>query len=61
MPEDRGYLVLSRHNFERIYITTPEGERLEIVSLPKKCGQNRIGVVAPRNYKIDRNEQPVEV
>lgn len=53
--DERGYLVLSRYPYQRIRITTPDGE-IEIVNLPKKCGQDRIGVRAPKGFKIDRLE-----
>lgn len=54
--DERGYLVLSRDNYQRITITTPDGQEIDIVSLPRKSGQNRIGVEAPKDFRVVRKE-----
>lgn len=49
-------LVLRRKLHERIYIDTPQGERLEIVLVETEQGAVRFGLIAPRDFKIYREE-----
>lgn len=48
-------LVLSRKDDERIYIDTPGG-RIVIVVAKVEFGRARIGIEAPRSFKILRAE-----
>jgi carbon storage regulator len=56
----RGFLVLTRYEGERILITTPQGEVVEIVVKRIKGAQVRVGVGAPRNFDIKRVEPDIE-
>ena len=50
-------LVLTREIDERIVVCTPSGERIEIVNCGVLVGgRTRIGVNAPRNYTVLREE-----
>ena len=49
-------LVLSRRNEESIVITTPFGEEIHILILDSKHDSTRIGINAPSDYLISREE-----
>jgi carbon storage regulator len=52
-------LVLSRRTGERIVISVPNSNDVVIVTLVENCGRGngvRLGVDAPREYKVMREE-----
>lgn len=49
-------LVLERKEDEHFIITTPEGETLEIHLLTAKGGRAKLGIIAPVEYEVVRNE-----
>lgn len=51
-----GLLVLSRHPNEKIYITCPNGDMVEIVVTDIDRNKVRIGISALPAYKIEREE-----
>lgn len=51
-----GYLVLSRKVGEKIDITAPGGQRLEIVLAELRGDKARIGIAAPKDFRINRRE-----
>ena len=54
-------LVLTRKFGERLFLTTPAGERVEILVERKKGSEAvRIGIEAPQAIRIHREEIPAE-
>lgn len=51
-----GLLCLSRKAGERIWIDCPDGSRIEIVALDNRGQQQRVGILAPREYQVTRPE-----
>ena len=49
-------LVLSRKKDETITITTPSGDEILITILQAKHGTTSVGIDAPQEYSILRNE-----
>lgn len=49
-------LVLSRKVGERLFITTPEGHRMEITVSKIENGAVALGIDAPKDYGIFREE-----
>lgn len=49
-------LVLERKEDESLSIRTPNGDTLEIHLLTTKDGRSKIGISAPMDYEIIRNE-----
>ena len=49
-------LILSRKHNESITITTPSGENIEITILEGKGTQVKVGIDAPKDYLILRDE-----
>ena len=49
-------LVLTRNQNESIIITTPDGVEITIRLLEGKKGQAQLGIIAPREYSIARDE-----
>ena len=49
-------LVLSRRQEESIVITTPYGEEIHILILDSTAVSTRIGIHAPSDYLISREE-----
>lgn len=49
-------LVLTRKPGERIVIETENGERIVVALCQLRVGQVRIGIEAPRNFRIMREE-----
>ena len=49
-------LVLTRNQNESIIITTPDGVEIILRLLEGKKGQAQLGIIAPREYSIARNE-----
>lgn len=51
-----GCLVLSRRRDERIVLTCPDENRIEVVVIEIRDGRVRLGFVADRSIQIDRYE-----
>ena len=49
-------LILTRHPGETIIIETPAGERIQVVVLGVKGNQVRVGIEAPADVTILREE-----
>ena len=49
-------LVLSRKVGEKLFITTPEGHRIEVTVSKIENGAVALGIDAPRDYGIFREE-----
>lgn len=49
-------LVLSRHTDERIRITLPDGQVIALVVVELKPAAVRLGIQAPRDVVVDREE-----
>lgn len=49
-------LVLSRRQEESIIITTPGGEEIHILILDSTTNSTRLGIHAPSDYLISREE-----
>lgn len=49
-------LILTRKESESITITTPSGESIEITLIETNRGNAKVGVSAPEEYSIVRNE-----
>ena len=49
-------LVLSRRQEESIVITTPNGEEIHILVLDSTTDSTRLGIHAPSDYLITREE-----
>lgn len=54
MAKDRGFLVVTRREYERVIITTPKGEVVEIVVKRIKGAQVRLGIGAPKSFDVMR-------
>lgn len=52
--DNRGFLVITRREYERVLIKTPLGEVVEIVVKRIKGAQVRIGVGAPKSFDVKR-------
>ena len=48
-------LVLYRKNYEQIYIFAPDGKQITVKILEVSKGMVRIGIDAPVEYKIERD------
>ena len=49
-------LILTRRISESIIITGPDGTQLSVTVFGVKGNQVRLGIVAPRNVTVDREE-----
>ena len=49
-------LVLSRHVAESIVITCPDETRITLMMIEIRNGKARIGIDAPKDYSIHREE-----
>lgn len=49
-------LVLSRKSNESIQITTPQGQKIEVLVVELRGDKARLGITAPRDVVIDRTE-----
>jgi sRNA-binding carbon storage regulator CsrA len=49
-------LVLTRREGQVTFITAPNGDRIKIVNYDFDRGKCRLGIDAPREYTIDREE-----
>lgn len=58
--KDFPMLVLSRKPSEKIWIECPDGQRVEVIALPSQGNQVRIGIQAPRAYRVTRPELMAE-
>jgi len=58
-------LILARRNDESLIITTPNGEEIQIILMNAHRGSAQLGIQAPPDYIITRDElikkQPVIV
>ena len=49
-------LILSRGPNERVIITTPQGETIQVVVVNANKGRTHLGIDAPQGYRILREE-----
>ena len=49
-------LILALRNDESLIITTPNGEEIQIILMNARRGSAQVGISAPSNYIIRRNE-----
>jgi len=49
-------LVLERKEDESLIITTPDGDVIEIHLLTARGGRSKLGIMAPMEYEVVRNE-----
>ncbi len=49
-------LVLSRETDEAVTLTMPDGIKIEIINLGYRKGRMKMGVIAPRDVDVKRNE-----
>lgn len=54
-------LVLSRHRDEQIIITCPDGTRIVITVVDIRGDKTRLGIAAPIEYSVHRNEIQAQV
>lgn len=49
-------LALTRRIGESVILTLPDGRRVEVTITDKSAGQVRLGIEAPKDVRIDRDE-----
>ena len=49
-------LILARRNDESLIITTPNEEEIQIILMNTRKGSAQLGIRAPHDYIIRRNE-----
>ena len=49
-------LALTRRIGESVILTLPDGRRVEVTITDKSAGQVRLGIEAPKDVRIDREE-----
>lgn len=49
-------LNISRLNGQRLIVTTPDGVKIEVLLTDARKGRARVGIQAPKEYRVDRAE-----